>query len=64
MYMVIDEETQSLIGPFDNEMDASSFIAKVESESLYNISSLEAYEVTSTEDWMFENIDNILMANC
>jgi hypothetical protein len=62
--MVLDEETQSIIGPFNDEVDAASFIAKVESESLYNISSLEAYEVTSTDDWMFENIDNILMSNC
>jgi len=64
MFVVHDEDSQSMIGPFDTSEDALSFIAKIEEMSRYGFSLVEVYDVVDPEEWMHDNMDNILMANC
>lgn len=63
MYVVYDTETQSMIGPFDSHEDAQSFIVKVEEMSNLKIDGLEVYGMTEPNEWVLDNMDNILMAN-
>ena len=53
-----------MIGPFNTYEDAASFIAKVEDISGNNISNLEMYGVDEPDEWLYDNMDDILMANC
>ncbi|CAB4153317.1 hypothetical protein UFOVP621_93 [uncultured Caudovirales phage] len=64
MFIVNDPDTQSMIGGFNTNEDAISFIAKVESMSNHNITSLEVYEVVDADEWLFDNMDNLIMSNC
>jgi hypothetical protein len=64
VFVVHDEDSQSMIGPFNTSEDAISFIAKVEDISKYNFSCIEVYDVNEPDEWIHDNMDNILMANC
>jgi hypothetical protein len=64
MFIVSDPDTQSMIGGFNTGEDASSFIAKVEEMSNHNILSLEVYEVVDSDEWLFDNMDNLIMSSC
>jgi hypothetical protein len=64
MFIVSDPDTQSMIGGFNTSEDASSFIAKVEEMSNHNIFSLEVYEVVDSDEWLFDNMDNLIMSSC
>lgn len=62
MFILHDEDTQSMIGPFNTAEDAVSFVTKVEEMSNHNLSVLEVYDVVQPDEWLHENMDNILMA--
>jgi hypothetical protein len=64
MFVVHDQDTQSIIGPFNTGEDAVSFMTKVEEMSQYNFSLIEVYDVQEPNEWIHDNMDNILMANC
>jgi len=64
MFVVHDQDTQSIIGPFNTSEDAVSFMTKVEEMSQYNFSLIEVYDVQEPNEWLHDNMDNILMANC
>jgi len=64
MFVVHDQDTQSIIGPFNTNEDAVSFMTKVEEMSQYNFSLIEVYDVQEPNEWLHDNMDNILMANC
>jgi len=64
MFVVHDQDTQSIIGPFNTSEDAVSFMTKVEEMSQYNFSLIEVYDVQEPNEWIHDNMDNILMANC
>jgi len=64
MYVITDLNSDSAIGPFEMYEDAISFIAKVDEMSYLNESGLEVLDVSTPEDWLLENMDSILMANC
>jgi len=62
MYVVTNTDNE--IGPFDTYEDAVSFIAKVEELSPSGDAGLEVLDLTSPEEWLHENMNDILMANC
>ena len=64
MFVIQDKSCDAMIGPFDTYEDAASFIAKVEDISGNNINSLEMYGVDEPNEWLYDNMDDILMANC
>ena len=64
MFIVTDLDSDSTVGPFNTHDDAASFIAKVEELSHSGDSGLEILDVNSPEDWLCENMDDLLMANC
>ena len=63
MFIVKDNESEGIIGPFSMYEDAVSFVTKVESMSGTYINGLEVFDVTEPNEWIYENMDNILMAN-
>lgn len=64
MYIVTDLDNDSTVGPFQSYEDANSFIAKVEEISHNHVINLEILEMTQPEEWLYENMDDLLMANC
>lgn len=63
MFIVTDLENQMTVGPFTVAQDAVSFITKVEEMSHNNITGFEILEINDPEEWLYENMDDILMAN-
>lgn len=63
MFAVHDPDTQSMIGGFETYDEASEFLAKVDDLSKANVNNLEIYELNEPNEWLFENMENILMAS-
>jgi len=63
MFIVHDEDSQSMIGPFEKHEDAISFVVKVEDVSKYNTSPLEVYYLTEPDEWIQDNMDAFIMAS-
>lgn len=59
MYIVRDTESDEVIGPFEFQEDAVSFITRVERASNYAVVGLEAIDMSDPEDWMTENLDDL-----
>ena len=64
MFVVYDQDSQSIVGPFHTSEDGISFISRVEELSRYNFSCIEVYELNDPDEWIHDNMDDILMANC
>lgn len=63
MFIVHDEDSQSMIGPFEKHEDAISFVVKVEDVAKYNTSLLEVYYLTEPDEWIQDNMDAFIMAS-
>jgi predicted house-cleaning NTP pyrophosphatase (Maf/HAM1 superfamily) len=63
MFIVTDLENQMTVGPFTVAQDAVSFITKIEEMSHNNITGFELIEVNDPEEWLYENMEDILMSN-
>ena len=61
MFVITNNEDPQLIGPFDTLQDANNFMTKLESLSK-DFYVFEIYEVVEPEEWINDNMDNILMS--
>jgi len=61
MYMVIDFDGDSAVGPFSSYEEADDFIAEISTH--FNINKFEIYELSSPTNWVEDNFEEILMAS-
>ena len=64
MYIVTDLENQMTVGPFTAAEDAMSFITRIEEMSHNNLTGFEILSLDTPDEWLYENMDDIIMANC
>lgn len=64
MFIVTDLENQMTVGPFVAAEDAARFISKVEDMSRQQVTGFEILQIDDPEEWLYENMDDLLMSSC
>ena len=64
MFLISNIEDEVLIGPFTTANDAVSFISKLETMSNNHLTGFIIKEIENPEEWLEQNMDELLMAFC